>query len=428
MPIRTTRGVIDVRFGSSVGEQLAPGGSRFFTALRHRNYRLLWIGTLVSNSGDWLDQVALNWLIVAQTGSALDLALVNLSRAVPILALTLVGGAIADRTERRRLLLRVQSVAMILAIVLTAMTIAGTTPVWALCLLAAGRGGVMAFNLPARHSLIPTLVPPKDVPNAVALNSVTINSTKVLGPMLAGILIARFGLATCFAVNAVSYLAVLLTLTAMDLPPFERRVRHSESLAGSIAAGLRYVATRRLLVLLVLVSLLPVFLGQPFIMLLALFAHDALHWGPVGLGVLTSAAGAGSVVGALAIGGFTELLRQGRVLLLLLVLFGTALIVLALNTVDLAAPVILIFAGAAYISYNTTLNTIMQMMVSDEYRGRVMSTLFLNRGLMPLGTAGAAALSAVIGIRATYAAMGASILVFAVALALLSPGLRRLKV
>lgn len=409
-------------------EPATPVRGRFLASLRHRNFRLLWTGTLVSNTGDWLDQVALNWLIISQNGSALDLAVVNLCRAIPIFGLTLVGGAMADRGDRRRMLILVQSLAMLLAAALTVMTVAGTTPIWALCVIAAGRGGVMAFNLPLRHSLIPSLVPRDDVPNAVALNSVTLNATKVLGPLLSGVLIARFGVVACFFVNALSYLGVIWTLLIMRLPARPPRNGQRESLGASIGAGLSYVATRRVLLLVVLVSLLPVFLGQPFIMLLAVFAHEALEWGPVGLGVLTSAAGCGSVLGALVIGGFPGLMRRGGVLLALLMVFSVMLLVLAANPVALMAPVILAVAGAAYMAYNTSLNTILQMMVADEYRGRVMSVMLLNRGLMPLGTSAAAAFSALAGIRASYAMMGGLILLFALSLLLFSPALRRLKV
>ncbi|KMK65163.1 MFS transporter [Puniceibacterium sp. IMCC21224] len=404
------------------------GGPRFLTALKHRNYRLLWTGTLVSNSGDWLDQVALNWLIISQSGSALDLAAVNLCRAAPLIGLMLVGGAMADRGDKRRLLIMVQSVAMLLAVVLTVLTFCGTTPVWALCLISAGRGAIMAFNLPLRHALIPALVPREDLPNAIALNSVTLNTTKVLGPLSAGLLIAQFGLATCFLVNAVSYIGVLWTLAVMQLPAHPRRDSRGESLAASIRAGVQHVIGHRVLLLLVLVSLLPVFLGQPFIMLLSVFAYSALDWGPVGLGVLTSAAGFGSIAGALLIGGFSTLTRRGDTLLVLLLIFGITLIALALNPVAWMAPVILIFAGAAYMAYNTSLNTILQLKVTDEYRGRVMSTMLLNRGLVPLGTSAAAALSAVASIRVSYAVMGGLILLFTVCLLAFAPALRKLRV
>ncbi len=403
---------------------------RFTSALRRRNYRLLWTGTLVSNTGDWLDMIALNWLIVAQSGGAMDLAVVNLCRAIPILALALVGGAVADRLERRRLLITIQLASMTLAVVLTALAVLGTTPVWALALIAAGRGAAFAFNLPARHALIPMLVPRVELPNAVALNLVTLNATKVLGPMLAGLMIAQFGLTVCFALNALSYLAVLFTLYRMDLPPppdgADAPVQR-ETIGRAILSGLRYVMARQVLYMLVLVALVPVFLGQPFLFLLAVFAHDALDWGPTGFGILTSAAGLGSVLGALVIGGFADLLRRGIVMLVLLLAFGLSLLAFAANPVAVLAPVILIVSGATYMSYNTALTSIMQMTIEDAYRGRVMSMMFMNRGLMPLGTAAAAALSASVGVRVAYGVMGGLILSFALALLIFVPKLRGLQ-
>lgn len=403
---------------------------RFTSALRRRNYRLLWTGTLVSNTGDWLDMIALNWLIVAKSGGAMDLAVVNLCRAIPILALALVGGAIADRLERRRLLITIQMASMTLAMVLTVLAVLGTTPVWALALIAAGRGAAFAFNLPARHALIPMLVPRVELPNAVALNLVTLNATKVLGPMLAGLMIAQFGLTVCFALNALSYLAVLFTLYRMDLPPAPEDADapvQRETIGRAILAGLRYLMARQVLYMLVLVALVPVFLGQPFLFLLAVFAHDALDWGPTGFGILTSAAGLGSVLGALVIGGFADLLRRGIVMLVLLLAFGLSLLAFAANPVAVLAPVILIVSGATYMSYNTALTSIMQMTIEDAYRGRVMSMMFMNRGLMPLGTAAAAALSASVGVRVAYGVMGGLILSFALVLLIFVPKLRRLQ-
>lgn len=403
---------------------------RFTSALRRRNYRLLWTGTLVSNTGDWLDMVALNWLIVAQNGGALDLAVVNFCRAIPILALALVGGAIADRVKRRSLLIVIQLASMALAVILTVLAVAGVTPLWALAMIAAGRGAAFAFNLPARHALIPMLVPRDELPNAVALNLVTLNATKVLGPMLAGLMIAQFGLTVCFAMNAVSYLAVLYTLYRMTLPPApqtQETPEPRESLAAAILSGLRYVIARQVLYMLVLVALVPVFLGQPFLVLLAVFAHDALHWGPTGFGLLTSAAGLGSVLGALVIGGYTQLLRRGIVMLVLLLAFGLSLLAFAANPVAVLAPLILIVSGATYMSYNTALTSIMQMTIEDAYRGRVMSMMFMNRGLMPLGTAAAATLSASAGVRVAYGVMGGLILIFTLALLVFVPKLRRLQ-
>lgn len=397
--------------------------------MRHRNYRLLWTGTLISHSGDWLDQIALNWLVMEQTGSAFYLGLVNLCRGLPIFVLTLVGGAVADRVERRRLMMVTQGSAMVLATMLAILALAGNPPIWAILLVATARGSVIAFNLPARHALISELVPRADLPNALALNSVTNNLTKVLGPLLAGVIIATWGTATCFVINAASFVAVLWTLALMRFPP---RAPAAPAPAGrlsdSILSGIRFVAGHRTILLLVLVSLVPTFVGHPFIQLLAVFAHEVFDSGPVGLGVLTAAASVGSVLGALAMAAFTSALRRGLALLVMLMGFGVALCLFALNPSEVLAPVILAAAGALYISYSAVHQTLLQMTVPDAYRGRVLSTLFLNRGMMSLGTATAATLASLAGARAAYAAMGATILIFAAVLLIAAPRLRALRV
>lgn len=325
-----------------------------------------------------------------QTGSAFYLGLVNLCRGLPIFVLTLVGGAVADRMDRRRLMMFTQGSAMALATLLAVLALAGNPPIWAILLVATARGSVIAFNLPARHSLISELVPRSDLPNALALHSVTNNLTKVLGPLLAGVIIATWGTATCFVINAVSFVAVLWTLAIMRFPPRTAPQPQAERLSDSILSGIRFVAGHRTILLLVLVSLVPTFIGHPFIQLLAVYAHEVLDSGPVGLGVLTASASIGSVLGALAMAGTATALRRGVTLLVLLMGFGVALCLFAANPVAVLAPLILAAAGALYISYSAVHQTLLQMSVPDDYRGRVLSTLFLNRGMMSLGTAAAA--------------------------------------
>jgi len=404
------------------------GRLRFLASLRHRNYRLLWVGTLISHTGDWLDQIALNWLVLEQTGSVFYLGIVNLCRGLPILLCTLIGGAVADRMERRKLMMITQTTSMVLASVLAAMVLSGHAPLWGILVIATMRGMVISFNLPARHSLISDLVPREDLPNAVALNAMTINLTKVMGPLLSGLIIAFFGTAVCFVINAISFLAVLATLAAMRFPPSSRPPTNPESLGASIASGLRFVGGNTVILLLVLISVVPTFFGQPYINLLAVFAYEVFQSGPVGLGVLTASAAFGSVLGALLMANFAGLLQRGGIMLSLLVGFGLALGVFALNPYEFAAPVILLFAGALFMSYNATHATLLQLTVPDEYRGRVLSTLFLNRGLVSIGTAASATVASLLGPRVAFLIMAGAIIAFGVALLSFAPSIRRLRV
>jgi MFS family permease len=384
---------------------------RTFSALAHRNYRLLWSGTLISHTGDWMDQIALNWLVVAMSGSPFELALVNLCRGLPILAFTLIGGAMADRVERRRMMMVTQTCAMLLAFVLSAMVYSGTATIGAVLLVATGRGIVISFNLPVRHSLIPELVPPSDLPNAVALNSMTVNLTKIVGPALAGLIIATLGTAACFLINGISFIVVLWTLRAMTFPPVARR-RSEVSLSQSIIEGIRYVRDDRTVRLLVLIALVPTFFGQPYLTLLALFAYTVFQVGPEGLGFLTSCAAAGSVTGALMLAAFPRMAASGRSMLVFLVAFGLLLCAFALNPVFEVTPFLLFGVGAMQIAYNASNNTVLQMRVPNHVRGRVMSVLLLNRGLVQLGAAASATAAGFIGVRYAVAATGAFILLF----------------
>src|SRR5438067_10195130 len=211
-----------------------------FQSLRHRNFQLLWIGTIISNSGDWMDQIALNWLVYQLSGSAVQLAVLNLARLAPIFVFTLVGGVIADRAERRRLLFTTQAVAMVLAFVLATLTITGLVQIWMVLVIAVGRGIVLSFNQPARQSLISELVPSADLKNAIALNSATLNLTRVLGPTVGGVLIATIGVAGVFYLNAASFLAVLYALAVMRFPEFVPRVHRG--VLVDLTGGLRYLA------------------------------------------------------------------------------------------------------------------------------------------------------------------------------------------
>lgn len=380
----------------------------------------MWTGTLISNTGDWMDQVALNWLVISTTGSPFDLAMVNLCRGLPILLFTLVGGALADRVERRRLMLMTQSSAMLLAFVLAAMVLGGNASIWAILAVATCRGIIVAFNLPARHSMVPELVPPEDVPNALALTSTTINLTKVLGPALAGIIVALWGSGVCFLLNGLSFIVVLWTLRAMEFPPPSAQ-RHSEPLARSIMEGLAYVRSDRTILLLLLVALVPQFFGQPYQTLLALFAYDVFRIGPEGLGFLVAASALGSVLGGLVLAGLPRIASTGRWMLIFLIIFGTLLCAFALNPLVALAPVILLGVGASQIAYNASNNTILQLRLPNHMRGRVTSILLLNRGLVQLGAAASAFAAGFIGAQGAVASTGLVIILFGLSMLLWSP-------
>lgn len=376
---------------------------QLFSSLRHRNYRLLWEGTLVSQSGDWMDQIALNWLVLELTNSTLYLGLVNLCRALPVLFLTPLGGVAADRWERRRLLMLTQTSAMLLAFLLGALVTSGRVRLWEIYIIGSLRGAIMSFNMPARQSIISDLVPRRDLANAVALNSATMNLTRILGPSLGGSLIAVLGVDWLFYLNGLSFLAVLWTLYLLREVPTGQGAEPAGSWEN-LRDGFLYVRRNRLILFLVFLAVVPMFFGQPYMTMLTVYARDILRVGPTGLGLLTSTAALGSVLGALAVAGRRRP-PQVNTMLVGMVFFGAALALFSFSRWLWPSLFLLLAAGASNMVYNSMNNSLIQLAVPDQYRGRVLSLLFLNRGLIPLGTALAGWLASRFGTPLTLGSM-----------------------
>ena len=397
-----------------------------FSSLRHRNYRLLWVGTLISNSGDWMDQIALNWLIYQLTGSAVYLGILNVCRLTPILVFTLIGGVIADRVERRRLMFTTQLAAMLLALALAVLVSTGLIQVWMVLAIAVGRGVMMSFNQPARQSLIAELVPPEDLMNAIALNSATLNLTRVLGPALGGGLIATVGVAGAFYLNGASFLAVLYSLALMRLAERPPKVLATRGILADLAGGLRYLRGQPALRGLVLLALLPMIFGIPYMTMLTVFAADVLDVGGSGLGLLTACSGVGAVAGALFVASLRDARRRGRLMLAGLIGFGASLAAFAFSPWLGLSVIALLAVGAGQQVFMATNNTLIQTYVDEEYRGRVLSTLFLNRGLVPLGSLLAGFGTAAFGVRATVGTMALILVLLALIAARAAPEVRDL--
>jgi MFS family permease len=373
-----------------------------------------------------MDQIALNWLVYQLSGSAVQLALLNLCRLAPIFVFTLVGGVVADRVERRSLLFTTQFVAMVLATILATLVLTGIVQIWMVLLIAVGRGIVLSFNQPARQSLISELVPREDLKNAIALNSATLNLTRVLGPTIGGLLIATVGVAGAFYLNAASFVAVLYGLALMRFP--DRVPRPTKAgLLRELAGGLGYLRRRPTLRTLVVLALLPMILGMPYQTMLTVFASDVLQVGGGGLGLLTACSGIGAVIGALWVAANAHRLRLGRLMLFGLIGFGAALVIFSLSGWFWVSVLALIGVGIGQQVYMASNNALIQTNVEEEYRGRIVSTLFLNRSMVPLGTMLAGIGTAVFGVQATVASMAAMLLLVALAVSWLAPAARDLE-
>ncbi|MFN8516908.1 MAG: MFS transporter [Thermomicrobiales bacterium] len=393
---------------------LAPWHWPVFASLRHRNYFLLWVGTLFSNSGDWMDQVALNWLVWELSHDPVALATLNACRALPILVFTLFGGALADRVERRRLMQSTQTFAMVLAFVLAWLAWGGHAQLWQIYLIGSLRGVMMSVNQPTRQALVSELVPRESLMNAIALNSATMNMTRVTGGALAGLLIGLVGVAGCFFLNGLSFIVVIGTLALMHLPARPEGWRPKDrSILRSVGAGLGYIRRDAALLGLVLTGLVPMILGMPYMSLLPIFADQILHIGNQGYGFMVALTGVGAFAGALAVASTPHARRRGRMMLLVLVLFGGMLALFSLSGWAPLSFALLLGVGCGSTSYIAINNTLLQTYASDEMRGRVMSVFFLNRGLVPLGTMLAGFSARLIGPQHTVTIMGISLVALA---------------
>lgn len=417
---------------SGAGEGLTSGAATgphgrwpaAFRALAHRNYRLYFFGQLVSLTGTWMQSVAQSWLAYRLTGSAALLGLVGFVSQVPSLLLAPAGGVIADRANRRRILIATQVASMLLAFALAALTLADRVRVPHILVLAALLGAVNGIDIPVRQSFVVEMVGRDMLANAIALNSSVFNGARVVGPAVAGILVAAIGEGWCFAANSVSFLAVIASLAAMRLPPFRPHPATTGPWA-SLVAGLGYVRrtrpVRALLLLLGLVSLT----GMPYTVLMPIFADRILHGGARGLGLLMGATGVGAVTGAIALAARRGTSGLGRWLAFCAAGFGATLILFAFSERFWLSMALLVPAGFFFVNQMAASNTLLQSLVPDEYRGRVMAAYaMMFMGMAPLGALAAGAAAERIGAPWTVAAGGLCCIAGAAVFATRIPSLR----
>src|SRR5438128_3522204 len=295
----------------------------FFTALRHRDFRLLWLAQLVSVTGSQMQNVAINWHVYLLTKSPLALGLVGLVRVVPIVLCSLVGGVVADAIDRKRLMIVTQTVMLVSAAILAGFTASGLDEVWPIYLLTAIGSAAVAFDNPARQALLPTLVPAEDFPNAVSLGLVVFNSAMIVGPALAGLLLSDHGPALIYAVNAISFLAVIIALLfihASGRPESGDQAAAKVSFAA-LGEGLRFVWRTPIIVQTMTLDFIATFFASATA-LLPIFAAEILKVGAGGLGLLAAAPGAGSIISGLVMARFGVMRKQGKAVLISVAIFG----------------------------------------------------------------------------------------------------------
>jgi MFS family permease len=355
-------------------------------ALRHRNFQLFISGQIISVIGSWMQSIAESWLVYRLTGSALLLGATGFASQIPVFLVAPLGGIVADRFNRQRIVIGTQISSMILALVLAVLTLTGVIRVWHIFVLAALLGIVNAFDIPARQSFLVDMVGKEDLMNAIALNSTMFNGARVIGPAIAGILVARIGEGWCFLVNGISYIAVIAGLLMMRVDRPTSLAKHGPALAHLIE-GYRFARhtapIRSILLLLGLVSLV----AMPYTVLMPVFADQILHGGARGLGILMGATGVGALLGALTLATRSGVLGLGRWVAFTCGGFGFSLVLFSFSRHFWLSVALLLPVGFCMMLGMASSNTLIQAMTPDHLRGRVMAMYtMMFMGMAPFGS------------------------------------------
>jgi MFS family permease len=390
--------------GAAVGQTSRRAST--FRALRYRNYRLFFFGQMISLIGTWMQVIAQQWLVYRLTGSALMLGTISLLSALPLLPLSLWGGSLADRFPRRTIIVMTQTAMMIQAFVLAALTWTGAVAVWQVMVLAMVLAAVQAVDIPARQAFVVEMVESKeDLGNAIGLNSSVFNGARAVGPALAGMAVAATGEAGAFLINGLTFIAVIAGLLLMRLPSHPRRATTAR-LGPHLLEAVRYVRAQQVVMVLISLVAVSAFLSMPYATLMPVFAKEVLQesaspllnafcgWaqGALGItcqspdaltyGLLMAATGLGAVVGALYVASLPDDARRGRLLTTGNLVFPALVGVVALSRSFVLSSLLLVGVGFAFVVQNALANTLIQVIVPDELRGRVMSFYSLTFGLM----------------------------------------------
>ncbi len=390
-----------------------PTGGRAFGALRHRDFRLFWLGSFVSQAGNWMQQVAQSWLIYDITRSPFLVGVGGLMSSLPFVLVSLYAGTVVDRVDRKKMLVWVQVASTTITLGLAADIASGHVQVWHIYLASVLNALVGAFQIPAQQALLPYLVPRADLMTAISLNSILRRGSQIIGPSLGGISVAAVGVAATYTLNALTFVALAGCLIAIRVTnPVEDRGAGASPLAA-IVEGFRYVRSDSIIsALLLLEGTLSIF--GSYNSMLVVFARDIFQTGPQGLGLLQSASGAGTIIGSLLLASVGHVTHTGRVMLLGAIGYGAALVALAACPwFGLALPVLML-AGMAEVTVGALRSTVLQLQSRRELLGRVMSLHAIStRGLGPLGAFEAGTLAELVGVRSSVA-FGAGMCIAAV--------------
>jgi MFS family permease len=403
-------------------------GVRFMLrALGHRNYRLFFSGQSISLVGTWMTRIATSWLVYRLTGSALLLGVVGFAGQIPSFILAPFAGVLVDRWNRHRLLVATQVLALLQSLALAVLALSGTINIRHVIWLSIFQGLVNAFDMPARQAFLVEMVERReDLPNAIALNSSMVNAARLIGPSVGGVIIAAVGEGWCFMIDAVSYLAVIASLVAMSVTPRMTKQIKEANMLRQLREGFSYAAhfapIRNVLILLALVSLV----GMPYTVLMPVFANEVLHGGPHTLGFLMAASGVGALAGAMFLAARKSVLGLGTYIPLTAAAFGVGLIAFSFSRVLWASLALMVVTGLGFMVQMAASNTVLQTIVDEDKRGRVMSFYTMAfMGTAPFGSLLAGSVAERIGSPHTLLFGGVGCIVGAIWFAFSLPALRR---
>jgi len=397
-----------------------------FHSLKVRNFRIYWFGMLVSLIGTWIQTTAQSWLVFQLTHSAFLLGFVGFLSTIPLLLFSLLGGVLADRVNKRKILIWTQSAFMMLAFLLAALTHLRLITPSQIMLIALLNGVVMAFDAPSRQAVVVELVGKAHLPNAIALNSVAFNSSRIIGPALAGILVASIGMSGCFYINGISFFAVIIALLLIRVNGTMQE-RSKKPVAKDLKEGLDYVRSNRIiLVLIAMVGMVSLF-GLSYVILMPIFANDILRVGVKGLGLLMSFAGLGALIGALILARLGDFKYKGKFLIYSSMIYSFCLILFSMSKIFVLSLAVLVLLGGTSVSAVALINTILQSRVPDAFRGRVMSVFMITfAGFMPFGNLIAGGLSQAFGVSLTVLISGVACAVFFMLINIFYPAIKDL--
>lgn len=388
---------------NKISEKIKP----IFRALRHKNYKLFFIGQCISLIGTWIQQIAMSWLIYRLTQSAFMMGAIVFAGSIPSLFVSPFAGVLIDRINQYKALITIQVLFMVQAFIFAALTITGTIKIWHIVILAIIMGVTNAIDMPLRQAFVVKLVEgSEDLGNAISLNSSSFNLARLIGPAIAGVLIAAVGEGICFLINAVSYIAVIWALFAMNIT-YIPKLASEKNVLKEFKEGLKYTINSRPIRIIISFLAITSFIGMSFPVLMPIFAKEILHGGAHTLGFLMSSSGVGALLGALYLAGKKHILGLEKWLCIAAFLFGISLIGLSFATHTLLALILLFLSGVGMVIIIAVCNTLIQHFVDDDKRGRVMSLYTMAfMGTAPLGSLCGGAIAEKIGVPHTFLIIG----------------------